>query len=114
MSAAGKANLLSENELVDGFSSSTIKLDELNEAELPAALKPMAPAEQVAYVARLADKLTELRRQIHELADDRDSYISKKVEAAGGFKDSLDQKIYDAVSEQAVKSGLEYSDGRQY
>ena len=114
MSAAGKANLLGENELVDGFSSGTIKLDELDEAELPAALKPMAPAEQVAYVARLADERAELQRQIRELADDRDSYISTKVEAAGGFKDSLDQKIYDAVSEQAVKTGLEYSDGPEY
>ena len=114
MSAAGTANLLGENELVDGIASGAIKLDELDEAELPAALKPMAPAEQEAYVARLAGERTDLQRQIRELAEDRDSYISKKVEEAGGFKDSLDQKIYDAVSEQAGKAGLEYSDGPEY
>ena len=114
MSAAGKANLLGENELVDGITSGTIKLDELDEAELPAALKPMAPAEQEAYVARLAGERADLQRQIRELADDRDSYISKKVEEAGGYKDSLDQKIYDAVSEQAGIVGLEYSDGPEY
>ena len=114
MSAAGKANLLGENELVDGITSGTIKLDELDEAELPAALKPMAPAEQEAYVARLAGERADLQRQIRELADDRDSYISKKVEEAGGYKDSLDQKIYDVVSEQAGIVGLEYSDGPEY
>jgi len=114
MSAAGTANLLGENELVDGIASGAIKLDELDEAELPAALKPMAPAEQEAYVARLAGERADLQRQIRELAEDRDSYISKKVEEAGGFKDSLDQKIYDAVSEQAGKAGLEYSDGPEY
>ena len=78
------------------------------------ALKPLAPAEQEAYVARLAGERVDLQRQIRELAEDRDSYISKKVEEAGGFKDSLDQKIYDAVSEQAGKAGLEYSDGPEY
>jgi Mg-chelatase subunit ChlD len=114
MSAAGTVNLLGENELVDGIASGAIKLDELDEAELPAALKPMAPAEQEAYVARLAGERANLQRQIRELAEDRDSYISKKVEEAGGFKDSLDQKIYDAVSEQAGKAGLEYSDGPEY
>ncbi len=114
MSAAGTANLLGENELVDGIASGNIKLDELDEAELPAALKPMAPAEQEAYVARLAGERADLQRQIRELAEDRDGYISKKVEEAGGFKDSLDQKIYDAVSEQAGKAGLEYSDGPEY
>jgi hypothetical protein len=46
MSAAGAANLLGENELVEGIASGTIKLDELDAAEMPAALKPMAPAEQ--------------------------------------------------------------------
>ena len=114
MSAAGTANLLGENELVDGIARGAIKLDELDEAELPAALKPLAPAEQEAYVARLAGERVDLQRQIRELAEDRDSYISKKVEEAGGFKDSLDQKIYDAVSEQAGKAGLEYSDGPEY
>ena len=73
-----------------------------------------AQLQQEAYVARLAGERVDLQRQIRELAEDRDGYISKKVEEAGGFKDSLDQKIYDAVSEQAGKAGLEYSDGPEY
>ena len=113
-SAGGKANLLGANELVDGVASGTIKLDELDEAELPAALKPMVPAEQEAYVIGLAGERAELQRQIRELATDRDDYLKKKVEEAGGFKDSLDQKIYEAVSEQAEEAGLEYSGGPEY
>ena len=113
-SAGGKVNLLGENELVDGIASGSIKLDELDEAELPAALKPMAPAEQEAYITELAGERADVQRQIRELSEDRDSYISKKVEEAGGFKDSLDQKIYDAVAEQAGKAGLEYSEGPEY
>ena len=114
VAAGGKANLLGRNELVDGVSSGTIKLDELDEAELPASMVAMAPEEQEAYVAELADERAKLKRQIRELADDRDNFLEKKVEEAGGFKDSLDQKIYDAVAEQAGEAGLEYSDGPEY
>ena len=114
IAAGGRTNLLGQNELVDGVASGTIKLDELDEAELPAALKPMAPEEQKAYVAGLAGERAELRRQISELAADRDDYLKKKVEEAGGFKDSLDQKIYEAVADQAKEAGLEYKDGPEY
>ena len=114
IAAGGRTNLLGQNELVDGVASGTIKLDELDEAELPAALKPMAPEEQKAYVAGLAGERAELRRQISELSADRDDYLKKKVEEAGGFKDSLDQKIYEAVADQAREAGLEYKDGPEY
>jgi Mg-chelatase subunit ChlD len=114
VSAGGKANLLGENELVAGIASGAIKLADLDEAELPAALQPMAPEEQAAYVAGLAGEREELQRQIRELAEDRDDFLKKRVEEAGGYKDSLDQKIYEAVAEQAGEAGLEYSDGPEY
>ena len=114
MSAGGKANLLGKNDLVEAITSGTVKLEEVDEEELPAALKPMAPAEQVAYVEELAQERSELQRQMRELADDRDGYISKKVKEAGGYKDSLDQKIYEAAAEQAREAGLEYRDGPEY
>ena len=74
----------------------------------------MAPEEQVAYVAGLAGDRADLQRQIRELATDRDDYLKKKVEEAGGFKDSLDQKIFETVAEQAEEAGLEYNDGPAY
>ncbi len=110
----GRANLLGENELVDAVASGDVKLDELEADALPEMLKPMAPAEQAAYVAKLADDRADLQRQIRELAEDRDGYLAKKVEEAGGMKDSLDQKLYDAVKEQAGKAGFEYADGPAY
>jgi len=35
-------------------------------------------------------------------------YLGKKVDEAGGARDSLDDKIYRAVREQAGKLGLTY------
>ena len=113
-SVGGRANLLGENELVEAFTNGTVSLDEIEADALPAALKPMARAEQKAYVAGLATKRDDLKRRIRALSEDRDSYLEKKVEEAGGLKDSLDQQLYEAVKEQAGKAGLEYEDGPSY
>ena len=111
---AGRANSLGENELVDAIASGSVELDEIEKEALPEALMPMAPAEQKVYLAGLATERKELNRQIRELSEDRDDYLAKKVEEAGGKKDSLDQKLYEAVKEQAAGAGLEYEDGPAY
>lgn len=110
----GRANLLGENELVDAVARGEVELDEIKPEALPEALKPMAPAEQQAYVARLANERSDLKRQIQELSADRDGYLAKKVDEAGGMKDSLDMQLYEAVKEQAGKAGLEYESGPTY
>ena len=113
-SVGGRKNLLGENELVAAIESGEVDLDELEEDELPESLKPMARAEQVAYVAELTAERQDLQRQIQDLSKDRNVYLKSKVEEAGGLKGSLDQKLYDAVKEQAAVAGLEYEDGPAY
>ena len=114
VSAGGRTNLLGDNELVAAVASGTVDLNELDEDALPEALKPMARAEQEAFVAELAEERADLQRQIQELSQDRDGYLAKKVDEAGGLKDSLDQKIYNAVKEQAGEAGFKYEDGPAY
>jgi len=114
ISAGGRANLLGENELVDAVASGKLDLDDLEKDALPEALVVMAPEEQKVYVAELADERADLQRQIQELSHDRDGYLAKKVEEAGGMKGSLDQKIYDTIKEQAGEAGLEYEEGPTY
>jgi len=113
-SAGGRTNLLGENELVDAVSSGTIDLNDIEEDALPESVAVMAPAEQAEYVAGLASERAQLKRQIQELSQDRDSFLQEKVEEAGGMKGSLDQKLYDTVKDQAGKAGLEYEDGPAY
>ena len=110
----GRTNLLGEKELVAAVVGGTVDLNELEEDALPAALKPMAPAEQKAFVAELAEEREQLQSKIRQLSQDRDGYLAKKVDDAGGLRDSLDQKLYDAVKEQAGEAGLEYEDGPAY
>ena len=113
-SVGGTANMLGENELVDAVASGDVALEDIEAEALPAALKPMAPEEQRVYVASLAEERSQLKRQIQTLSADRDGFLEKKVEEAGGRKDSLDQKLYDAVKEQGGKAGFEYEDGPAY
>ena len=110
----GRTNLLGSNELVAAVTEGFVDLDELEEDALPEVLKPMAPAEQEAYVAELSKKREDLQRQIRDLSADHSGYIARKVDEAGGMKGSLDQKLYDAVKEQAGEAGLEYEDGPAY
>ena len=110
----GRANLLGDNELIAAVADGTVDLDELEEDALPEALKTMAPAAQEAFVAELSEKREDLQRQIRALSTDRGGYIAKKVDEAGGMKSSLDQKLYDAVKDQAGEAGLEYEDGPAY
>ncbi len=111
---AGKENFLGDNELVEAVASGSVKLDELDKDALPEALKPMAPEAQATYVAELAQERKELETRVRELADARSDFMKKKVEEAGGARDSLDQKLYDTVSRQAEVAGLVYEDGPAY
>jgi hypothetical protein len=111
---AGKDNFLGEKELVEAVASGSVKLDELDHDALPEALKPMAPAAQIAYVEQLAEERRELESKVRELADARSDFMKKKVEEAGGARDSLDQKIYDTVRRQAAEIGLVYEEGPTY
>ena len=64
----------------------------------------MAPTQQKALVEETALRRSELQNQIAELSKKRSDYLRNKVEEAGGAGDSLDEKMYSAVREQAGKT----------
>jgi Mg-chelatase subunit ChlD len=110
----GRANMLGDKELVSAVIDGEVDLEEIEPEALPAALQPMAPEEQALYIGRLADERADIQAQIRQLAQDRDEFLEKKVEEAGGLEDSLDRKLYETVKEQAGKAGFEYKDGPVY
>ncbi|MCP4469067.1 MAG: VWA domain-containing protein [Gammaproteobacteria bacterium] len=113
--ASGKANLLGESELVDAVTSGRVELDEIEEENLPSSLQAMAPAEAQEVIEQKAKRRDELQREIRKLSASRSQFIKEKVEAEGGADDSLDEKIYRAVKDQAAGIGLTYeSDSASY
>jgi hypothetical protein len=83
-------------------------------AELPPSIAALPRAEQEVVVGGAATKRQDLQRQIAELAKERDAFIKQKLDETGRAAGSLDQKIYDAVREQAAPVGLEYDGGPKF
>ncbi len=113
-SAAGEANLLGTNELVDDVASGRVDLDAIEEEALPPSLQVLAPEARKEIISESARKREELQRQIRDISQERDAYVAKNLADAGGTRDSLDQKIYEAVKEQAEAFGLAYADGPKH
>jgi uncharacterized protein YegL len=112
---SGEKNLLGDSELVDAITSGRVELDEIAEENLPESLRAMAPEAQREVITEQARRRDQLRQQIRELSASRDRFIREKVEAEGGAGDSLDDKIYRAVKDQAASIGLTYdSDSPKY
>jgi Mg-chelatase subunit ChlD len=107
-SKSGVANFLGKGELVDEVSSGRVDLSSIDQDKLPAAIQAMAPAEQEKVITEKANRRNELKRQITDLTEQRAAFLDKKVKEDGGAKDSLDDKIYRAVREQAGRLGMSY------
>ncbi len=107
-SKSGRTNLLGKGELIDDVSSGRVDLSAMDRDELPASLQDMSPDEQKTIVDETAGRRKKLEHEIIELTEQRSAYIKQKVEEQGGAVDSLDEKIYSAVREQAARLGLEY------
>ncbi len=105
---AGKKNLLGESELVDAITSGRVELDDIDRDNLPASISALAPAEQMEVIKQKAGERERLEQEIKSLAESRNAYIKERVDAAGGAADSLDEKIYRAVRDQAASVGLSY------
>ena len=106
----GRTNLLGEKELVEAVASGEVALADIDADALPEALKPMAAEEQAEFVQELAEERADLKRQIQDLARERDEFMAQKVEEAGGLENSLDKRLYDVVRKQAGKVGFVYAD----
>ena len=113
--ASGKANLLGESELVDAITSGRVTLDDIEEENLPASMQAMAPEEQMEVITEQAQRRDQLKQEIRKLSASRSNFIKEKLAAEGGADDSLDEKIYGAVKDQAAAVGLTYeSDSASY
>jgi len=83
--------------------------------DLPASIQAMAPAKQMEVITEQAQRRERLKQEIRELSESRNRFIKEKVAAEGGADDTLDEKIYRAVKDQAASVGLTYdSDSAKY
>ena len=74
----------------------------------------MTPEERNEVIRENVRQRAELTQQIGELAEQREEYLAREVEASGDKEDSLDYRLFDTVRAQAANKGLEYGDAPKY
>jgi len=107
-SAAGSDNLLGGSELVDAVSSGKIALEAIPDAELPASLVALEPEARAQVIAGAAKRRSEIKAEIGRLSQERQRHIELTLAEETGRADSLDQRLFDTVKEQAKNKGLSY------
>ena len=96
-------------DLVDAVKNDNVKLEEVDEGELPEKMKKMSVKERRTYVKEMEDKRTTLRKEIRKLNDDRKKFVdakTKESEAAG--EESLDSAMIKSMRKQAVEKDFKF------
>ncbi len=107
-SKAGQDNFLGGKDLVEDVKSGRVDPAKLAPAALPAPVQVLAPEERQAFIEETGKQREILKKEAEDLSRQRNDYLRDKVERAGGAKESLDQKLYGAIKDQAKTKGLRY------
>ena len=97
-------------DLVDAIASGATELADVPEESLPASLRALPPAEREPFVAKQRETRQQLQRRIDALVAQRDAHLERESErlAAAGERDGFDERVLDAVREQAAAAGIAY------
>ena len=108
-SKTGKA-MQGRGELVDALNDKKLKLEEIDQKQLPAELQKLDRSELQKRIAKARDERADLQKQIVELSKKREAYIQSENKrlAAEGKGDAFDQKVTETLHAQAAKKGISY------
>jgi Mg-chelatase subunit ChlD len=108
-SKTGKA-VQGRGELVDALNDNTLKLEEIDQKQLPTELQKLDRSELQKRIAKARDERADLQKQIVELSKKREAYIQSENKrlAAEGKGDAFDQKVTETLHAQAAKKGISY------
>jgi Mg-chelatase subunit ChlD len=108
-SKTGKA-VQGRGELVDALNDKTLKLEEIDQKQLPTELQKLDGDELQKRISKARDERAGLQKQIVELSKKREAYIQSENKrlAAEGKGDAFDQKVTETLHAQAAKKGISY------
>jgi len=108
-SKTGKA-VQGRGELVDALNDKTLKLEEVDQRQLPTELQKLDRSELQKRIAKARDERADLQKQIGEVSKKREAYIQSENKrlAAEGKGDAFDQKVTETLHAQAAKKGITY------
>jgi len=108
-SKTGKA-VQGRGELVDALNNNKLKLEEIDQKQLPTELQKLDPNELQKRIAKTRHERADLQKQIVEVSKKREAYIQSENKrlAAEGKGDAFDQKVTETLHAQAAKKGISY------
>ena len=97
-------------ELVDALNGKTLKLEEIDQKQLPTELQKLDRNELQKRIAKTRDERADLQKQIVEVSEKREAFIQSENKrlAAEGKGDAFDQKVAETLHAQAAKKGISY------
>ncbi|MHB9133852.1 MAG: VWA domain-containing protein [Armatimonadota bacterium] len=100
-------------DLVDAVKNNTVKLEDVKDADLPAEMQKMTPAERKTFVEKQSTERAKLQADIAKLNTTRQAFITaeQKKLAKPGEKTLLDAML-EAVRQQAVKQGFVFEEAK--
>src|SRR5215470_8324763 len=108
-SKTGRA-MQGRGELVDALNDKSLKLDDIDQKQLPAELQKLDRDELQTRIAKSRDERADLQKQIAKLSKKREAYIQSENKrlASEGKGDTFDQKVTETLHAQAAKKGISY------
>ena len=108
-SKTGKA-VQGRGELVDALNDKSLKVEEIDQKQLPTELQKLDSSELQKRIAKSRDERADLQKQIVEVSKKREAYIQSENKrlAAEGKGDAFDQKVTETLHAQAAKKGINY------
>ncbi len=100
-SEGGKAVISGGGDLVADVNDGKVKLDKVPEAELPAEMQRMTPAEQEAYINTKTAERDNLSKELAALVQKRDAFVrDEEAKAPAGPGDSFDSGVKKTIEKQ--------------
>jgi Mg-chelatase subunit ChlD len=108
-SKTGRA-MQGSGELLDALNENKLKVDEIDQKQLPAELQKLDREGLQKRIAKSRDERADLQKQIVEVSKKREAYIQSETKrlAAEGKGDAFDQKVTETLHAQAAKKGITY------
>lgn len=96
-------------DLVDACKAGTVKLEELSEGELPAAMKGMSSGERLGYVDAMRLQREMLQKKIAALHAARERFVHDSIKKQAGAG-TLDEAILRALRRQATAKNFTFAE----
>jgi uncharacterized protein YegL len=93
-------------DLLQSIENGSVKLDSIKEADLPASLQAMSPAERLQEIEKRLAERRDIRAEITSLAKQRADFIATEQKKNGGEGSGFDVVVLQAVQKQMMRKKL--------